>query len=56
MLELEVAESLFLYPDNGHVDGLRRLRQQGVRVSLNDFGTGYSSLGRYPGQRQRFGC
>jgi diguanylate cyclase (GGDEF)-like protein/PAS domain S-box-containing protein len=45
-LELEVTESLFLYPDNGHVDGLQRLRKQGVRVSLDDFGTGYSSLGR----------
>jgi diguanylate cyclase (GGDEF)-like protein len=45
-LELEVTESLFLYPDNGHFDGLQRLREQGVRVSLDDFGTGYSSLGR----------
>jgi EAL domain-containing protein (putative c-di-GMP-specific phosphodiesterase class I) len=45
-LELEVTESLFLHPDNGHVDGLQRLRKHGVRVSLDDFGTGYSSLGR----------
>ena len=44
--ELEVTESLFLYPDNGHVGGLQRLRKQGVRVSLDDFGTGYSSLAR----------
>jgi diguanylate cyclase (GGDEF)-like protein/PAS domain S-box-containing protein len=45
-LELEVTENLFLHPDNGHFDGLQRLREQGVRVSLDDFGTGYSSLGR----------
>ena len=30
-LELELTESLFLYPDNGHVGGLQRLRKQGVR-------------------------
>jgi diguanylate cyclase (GGDEF)-like protein/PAS domain S-box-containing protein len=45
-LELEVTESLFLSPGNGHLDDLYRLHTQGVRVSIDDFGTGYSSLGR----------
>ncbi len=45
-LELEVTESLFLSPGNGHLNDLRRLHMQGVRVSIDDFGTGYSSLGR----------
>ena len=45
-LELEVTESLFLSPANGHLDDLYRLHAQGVRVSIDDFGTGYSSLGR----------
>jgi EAL domain-containing protein (putative c-di-GMP-specific phosphodiesterase class I) len=45
-LELEVTESLFFSPRNGHLDDLYRLHTQGVRVSIDDFGTGYSSLGR----------
>jgi diguanylate cyclase (GGDEF)-like protein/PAS domain S-box-containing protein len=45
-LELEVTESLFLSPRNGHLNDLYQLHTQGVRVSLDDFGTGYSSLGR----------
>jgi predicted signal transduction protein with EAL and GGDEF domain len=45
-LELEVTESLFLSPSNGHLNDLYRLHTQGVRVSIDDFGTGYSSLGR----------
>jgi diguanylate cyclase (GGDEF)-like protein/PAS domain S-box-containing protein len=45
-LELEVTESLFFSPANGHLDDLYRLHTQGVRVSIDDFGTGYSSLGR----------
>ena len=45
-LELEVTESLFLSPGNGHLNDLYRLHRQGVRVSIDDFGTGYSSLGR----------
>ena len=43
-LELELTErSLVSDPDNA-VQQLQRLRQQGVRVSLDDFGTGQSSL------------
>jgi EAL domain-containing protein (putative c-di-GMP-specific phosphodiesterase class I) len=45
-LELELTESLFLSPSNGHLNDLYRLHAQGVRVSIDDFGTGYSSLGR----------
>ncbi len=45
-LELEVTESLFFSPGNGHLTDLYRLHTQGVRVSIDDFGTGYSSLGR----------
>ena len=43
-LELELTErSLVSDPDNA-VRQLRRLRQAGVRISLDDFGTGQSSL------------
>ena len=45
-LELEVTESLFLSPGDGHLRDLYRLHTEGVRVSIDDFGTGFSSLGR----------
>jgi EAL domain-containing protein (putative c-di-GMP-specific phosphodiesterase class I) len=45
-LDLEVTESLFLSPHNGHLSDLYQLHTQGVRISIDDFGTGYSSLGR----------
>ncbi|WP_300454402.1 EAL domain-containing protein [Accumulibacter sp.] len=43
-LELEISERLLTNPDAGRVDGLERLQQLGVRLSVDDFGSGYSSL------------
>ena len=44
-LELEVSESIFLDESRrGCIDVLRKLRDMGVRISIDDFGLGYSSL------------
>lgn len=43
-LVLEVTEGLLL--DEHSQEGLRALRENGVRVAIDDFGTGYSSLNR----------
>jgi diguanylate cyclase (GGDEF)-like protein len=43
-LELEITESIALFPEalmHGH---LKRLRDKGVRVAMDDFGMGHSSL------------
>lgn len=42
-LVLEVTETSLCSPDA--VEGIRRLRADGVRIALDDFGAGYSSLG-----------
>jgi EAL domain-containing protein (putative c-di-GMP-specific phosphodiesterase class I)/GAF domain-containing protein/GGDEF domain-containing protein len=42
-LVLEVTETSLCSPDA--VEGIRRLREDGVRIALDDFGAGYSSLG-----------
>ncbi|MBT0961805.1 putative bifunctional diguanylate cyclase/phosphodiesterase [Denitromonas iodatirespirans] len=44
VLEVEVTESVFLYPDSAALGELRQLRRAGIRLALDDFGTGYSSL------------
>lgn len=44
-LELEITESIAMNNMDETVAQLSRLRQLGVRVSLDDFGTGFSSLG-----------
>jgi diguanylate cyclase (GGDEF)-like protein/PAS domain S-box-containing protein len=44
LVELEITESVLLHPESGAIDDLRKLRENGFRVSLDDFGTGYSSL------------
>ncbi|MBX2831831.1 MAG: EAL domain-containing protein [Rhodospirillales bacterium] len=43
-LEIEVTESLFMRNIDDMRDKLRRVRNLGVRISLDDFGTGFSSL------------
>ena len=44
MLKIEVTESIALTPEAGSVSILRRLRENGVRVSIDDFGMGHTSL------------
>jgi EAL domain-containing protein (putative c-di-GMP-specific phosphodiesterase class I) len=44
LVELEITASVLLHPESGAIDDLRKLRENGFRVSLDDFGTGYSSL------------
>jgi diguanylate cyclase (GGDEF)-like protein len=43
-LELELTESILMDTDPRRIEGLARLRAQGVHFSIDDFGTGYSSL------------
>lgn len=43
-LELEITETAIVNADGATVRQLKRLRNEGVRISLDDFGTGYSSL------------
>jgi EAL domain-containing protein (putative c-di-GMP-specific phosphodiesterase class I) len=43
-LEVEITESVLLEKTTKNVTTLSRLRELGVRVSLDDFGTGFSSL------------
>ncbi len=43
-LEVEITENLLLQDAEGVIAKVRRLRDQGVRVSIDDFGTRYSSL------------
>jgi len=44
-LHLEITESLFAGEQASIVSTLRRLREAGIRISLDDFGTGFSCLG-----------
>jgi predicted signal transduction protein with EAL and GGDEF domain len=43
-LEVEITESVLLEKTTKNVTTLSRLRELGVRISLDDFGTGFSSL------------
>ncbi len=43
-LHIELTESLFVSDHGRVVTTLRRLREEGVQISLDDFGTGFSSL------------
>ncbi|PRD43385.1 hypothetical protein C5748_11860 [Phyllobacterium phragmitis] len=43
-LDLEVTESLLLEPSPRVVSAIERLRELGVRLTMDDFGTGFSSL------------
>lgn len=44
MLELELTETVLMDASRRHGEALQRLRDLGVRVSIDDFGMGYSSL------------
>lgn len=43
-LELEVTESLALFPEALTYGHLQKLREKGVRIAMDDFGMGHSSL------------
>lgn len=43
-LELEITESMLMVNSGGNLDKLERLRELGVRISIDDFGTGFSSF------------
>jgi EAL domain-containing protein (putative c-di-GMP-specific phosphodiesterase class I) len=43
-LQIELTERVLMEASNSALDGLRALREAGVRVGLDDFGTGYSAL------------
>lgn len=43
-LQLELTEGTLMDADARRIEGLSRLRAQGVHFSINDFGTGHSSL------------
>ncbi|MGN0160918.1 MAG: putative bifunctional diguanylate cyclase/phosphodiesterase [Lachnospiraceae bacterium] len=43
-VELEITESVFVENSFQLVEMIKRIRNNGIRVSLDDFGTGYSSL------------
>jgi diguanylate cyclase (GGDEF)-like protein/PAS domain S-box-containing protein len=45
LLEVEVTEGVFLQDQSAAAASFAKLRELGVRVSLDDFGTGFSSLG-----------
>lgn len=44
MLELELTETVLMDASRRHGETLQRLRDRGVRISIDDFGMGYSSL------------
>lgn len=44
-LLLEITETALVHDVDGAAEGLRRLRELGVRLAIDDFGTGESSLG-----------
>ncbi|CAM3859894.1 putative bifunctional diguanylate cyclase/phosphodiesterase [Alkalicoccus chagannorensis] len=43
-LEFELTESVFMQMQGQIGDSIRRLKEAGIRLSLDDFGTGFSSL------------
>lgn len=43
-LELELTESLMMHDAAHAVETLRRLKEIGIKISVDDFGSGYSSL------------
>lgn len=45
LLELEITESMVLHDIHEIIRQIERLREMGVRISMDDFGSGYSSIG-----------
>lgn len=43
-LEIEITESMLMVNSGGNLDKLQRIRELGVRISIDDFGTGFSSF------------
>ena len=43
-LDVEITENLLMHDDPDVISKLRRLRERGIRISIDDFGTRYSSL------------
>ena len=43
-LELEITENILMDDPQIVIDGLLKLKEQGMSIALDDFGTGYSSL------------
>lgn len=44
VLEIEITERTLMFRDHHTVSTLNRIREMGVKVSIDDFGIGYSSL------------
>ncbi|MHB8423028.1 MAG: putative bifunctional diguanylate cyclase/phosphodiesterase [Leptospirales bacterium] len=44
LLELEITEGILLFRNHHTFEVIRRLRELGVKISIDDFGTEYSSL------------
>jgi EAL domain-containing protein (putative c-di-GMP-specific phosphodiesterase class I) len=44
-LDIEITETLMIRDVDSVVDAVQRLRNSGVRVSIDDFGTRYASFG-----------
>jgi len=43
-LEIEITESIFMSSSHQVIENLTRIKDMGVRISIDDFGTGFSSL------------
>ncbi|MGF7184326.1 EAL domain-containing protein (putative c-di-GMP-specific phosphodiesterase class I) [Desulfitispora alkaliphila] len=43
-IEIEITENLFIEKEEMTIEFLNRLKEIGVKISLDDFGKGYSSL------------
>ena len=48
LLEVEITEGILMRDIEGSIKKMLRLRERGVRISIDDFGSGYSSLGYLP--------
>jgi diguanylate cyclase (GGDEF)-like protein/PAS domain S-box-containing protein len=43
-LEIEITENMLMVNSGGNLDKLQRIRELGVRISIDDFGTGFCSF------------
>ncbi|MFP3472349.1 EAL domain-containing protein, partial [Micrococcus sp. SIMBA_144] len=44
LLDLEITESVLIQNEETFISSIERLKEIGIRFSLDDFGTGFSSL------------